>query len=294
MGEYTLAAGLCAAVSAMAATFVIVDFVSYFAKRYRERFIAETTLELDDVLLAMPAGKILDLSIGLMLAVGLLAGLLVLGLSQELSWKTPLCTALIAGGVAFVVPRMILKYMRKKRLIRFNDQLEDALNTMSGALKAGFSILQALEEVANGNRKPVSVEFRLLVQEVQLGVPLERALDNMQKRLDSQDLELVTLAIVTARQTGGELPAALDRLSGVIRERLRIQQKVRALTSMGRLQVIIISIMPFALLGGLLMVMPQAGEVFFGTMLGWIGLGITVILVTCGALLASKITRIDI
>jgi tight adherence protein B len=116
----------------------------------------------------------------------------------------------------------------------------------------------------------------------------------MQKRLASQDLELVTMAVITARQTGGELPAALDRLSGVIRERLRIQQKVKALTSMGRLQVIIISIMPFALLAGLLMVMPQAADIFFGTLFGWIGLGIVVVLVICGALLASKITRIDI
>lgn len=294
MADFSFPAALAAAVSAMAATFVIADFISFFSKRYRERFIAETALELDDVLLAMPAGRILDLSIGLMIACGLAAGLVVLGISGDMDWKTPFCCAVIVGGIAFLIPRAVLKYMRKKRLHRFNDQLEDALNTMSGSLKAGFSIMQALEEVANGNQKPVSIEFRLLVQEIQLGVPLERALDNMQKRLASPDLELITLAIITARQTGGELPAALDRLSGVIRERLRIQQKVAALTSMGRLQVIIISIMPFALLGGLIMVMPQALEIFFGTMLGWIGLGIVVVLVVCGGLLAAKITRIDI
>ena len=229
-----------------------------------------------------------------MAACGLLAALIVMSLAANPSWQAPLICGVVAGGAAFALPRLVLRHMHKRRLAKFNDQLENALNTMSGSLKAGFSILQALEEVAGGRQHPIAIEFRLLVQEIQLGVPLERALDNMQRRLESPDLELVTLAIITARQTGGELPAALDRISGVIRERIRIQQKVRALTSMGRLQVIIISIMPFALLGGLMLVMPGAAEIFFGTLFGLAGLGVVVLLVIFGALMASRITRIDI
>ena len=287
-------AAVCAAVSAVAAAYVLADFWTFFIRRYRERFLTETAMELDDVLLSMPAGRILDLSVGLMAACGLLAALIVMSLTANPSWQAPLICGVVAGGAAFALPRLVLRHMRKRRLAKFNDQLENALNTMSGSLKAGFSILQALEEVAGGRQHPIAIEFRLLVQEIQLGVPLERALDNMQRRLDSPDLELVTLAIITARQTGGELPAALDRLSGVIRERIRIQQKVRALTSMGRLQVIIISIMPFALLGGLMLVMPGAAEIFFGTLFGLAGLGVVVLLVIFGALMASRITRIDI
>ena len=294
MFDLGILAAVCAAVSAVAAAYVLADFWTFFMRRYRERFLAETAMELDDVLLSMPAGRILDLSVGLMAACGLLAALIVMSLAANPSWQAPLICGVVAGGAAFALPRLVLRHMRKRRLAKFNDQLENALNTMSGSLKAGFSILQALEEVAGGRQHPIAIEFRLLVQEIQLGVPLERALDNMQRRLESPDLELVTLAIITARQTGGELPAALDRLSGVIRERIRIQQKVRALTSMGRLQVIIISIMPFALLGGLMLVMPGAAEIFFGTLFGLAGLGVVVLLVIFGALMASRITRIDI
>ncbi len=294
MFDLGMLAAVCAAVSAVAAAYVLADFWTFFIRRYRERFLTETAMELDDVLLSMPAGRILDLSVGLMAACGLLAALIVMSLAANPSWQAPLICGVVAGGAAFALPRLVLRHMRKRRLAKFNDQLENALNTMSGSLKAGFSILQALEEVAGGRQHPIAIEFRLLVQEIQLGVPLERALDNMQRRLDSPDLELVTLAIITARQTGGELPAALDRLSGVIRERIRIQQKVRALTSMGRLQVIIISIMPFALLGGLMLVMPGAAEIFFGTLFGLAGLGVVVLLVIFGALMASRITRIDI
>ena len=294
MFDLGMLAAVCAAVSAVAAAYVLADFWTFFIRRYRERFLTETAMELDDVLLSMPAGRILDLSVGLMAACGLLAALIVMSLAANPSWQAPLICGVVAGGAAFALPRLVLRHMRKRRLAKFNDQLENALNTMSGSLKAGFSILQALEEVAGGRQHPIAIEFRLLVQEIQLGVPLERALDNMQRRLDSPDLELVTLTIITARQTGGELPAALDRLSGVIRERIRIQQKVRALTSMGRLQVIIISIMPFALLGGLMLVMPGAAEIFFGTLFGLAGLGVVVLLVIFGALMASRITRIDI
>ena len=294
MFDLGLPAAACAAVSAVAATYVLAEFWTYFIRRYRERFLTETAMELDDVLLSMPAGRILDLSVGLMAACGLLTALIVMSLADNPSWQAPLICGVVAGGAAFALPRLVLRHMRRRRLARFNDQLENALNTMSGSLKAGFSILQALEEVAGGRQHPIAIEFRLLVQEIQLGVPLERALDNMQRRLDSPDLELVTLAIITARQTGGELPAALDRLSGVIRERIRIQQKVRALTSRGRLQVIIISLMPFALLGGLMLVMPSAAEIFFGTLFGLAGLGTAVLLVIFGALTASRITRIDI
>lgn len=107
---------------------------------------------------------------------------------------------------------------------------------ISSSLKAGFSINQALEEVAEQNIHPISVEFRLLIQEIRLGVPVEQALENMNRRLRSEDFELVATAILTARQTGGELTGTLERVASLIRERVRISNKVRALTALGRLR----------------------------------------------------------
>ncbi len=294
MVDLTLLAALCAFIAVLLATYVVVDFFLYLSRRYRDRFLEEATLELDDILLQMPAGRVLDFSLGLAIGGAFLAGAAIGAWLDEFAWQPPLIVALLVGFLCFPVPRLILRTMRKRRLIRFNEQLEDALTAMSSSLKAGFSILQALEEVAAGRKHPISIEFRLLVQEIQLGVPLEQALENMNRRLGSEDLELVTLSIVTARQTGGELPACLDRLAAMIRERLRIQGKMRALTAMGRLQSLVISVMPFILLVGLLYVMPGSGHLFFGTAFGLFGLGLVCVLVLIGFLVTRKITTIDI
>ncbi len=294
MPDFGFLPALCAGLAVLCAVYVFADFGIYLSRRYRDRFLDETELELDDILLAMPAGRILDLSLGVTVLGAFLAALLVAWLMPTFSWYGAGIAALVGGLAAFPVPRLVLRTMRRRRLERFNDQLEDALGMMSSALKAGFSIMQALAEVAAGRKRPISLEFRLLIREMQLGVPLEQALNNMTARVRSADLELAALAIITARQTGGELPTTLDRLAVMIRERIRIQQKTRALTAMGRLQVIILSCMPFVLLIGLLRVMPRAAEIFFGSAVGWLALGGVCLLVFCGAMVARKIIRIDV
>jgi len=200
----------------------------------------------------------------------------------------------IIAIVAFPVPRLILRYLRIKRLAKFNEQLEDALGSMSSSLKAGFSINQALESIADENRPPISIEFRLLVQELRLGVPLDEALNNMCKRIESDDFELVTVAIITARQTGGELTSVPERLASVIRERLRIYRKVNALTAQGRMQAIVIGIMPFALMFLMSYIVPDAMAAFFQSVVGIIACVIAMILVIVGFLAIKKITSIKV
>lgn len=187
------------------ATLVLIEFGIYVAGRYRERFLEEAGTELDDVLIQMPAGRVLDISLGLATA-GVIATAILLSTQVEsFSWKWGALVAFGVGAVLFMVPRIILRYLKKRRLRKFNIQLEEALGIISSSLKAGFSINQALDEVAGQNIHPVSVEFRLLTQEIRLGVPLEQALENMNSRLGSDDFELVATAVLTARQTGGEL-----------------------------------------------------------------------------------------
>jgi tight adherence protein B len=182
----------------------------------------------------------------------------------------------------------------------FNDQLEDALSSMSSSLKAGFSINQALEVVAEENKRPISVEFRLLVQEIRLGVPLDEALQKMVDRLECPDMELVSTAIITARQTGGELTAILDRLASVIRERMRINQRLRALTAQGRMQAYMIAAMPGLLLLAMSYIAPDMMSNFFNaTVANVIPIGILLIigafiLVVIGFFVIKKITTIDI
>ena len=174
------------------------------------------------------------------------------------------------------------------------QQLEDALLSISGSLKAGFSINQALEVVANENRKPLSSEFSLLMHEIHLGVSLDEALDKMVSRLNCQDFELVAIAIVTARQTGGELTSILERLASVIRERVRITGRVKALTAQGRMQAVIIGLMPWALFCGMMYIASDMMMNFFSTLPGILCIVLVILLDLTGFLVIRKITTIDI
>ncbi len=286
----SVSAGLCVFFS----VYIIIDFMLFTGNRYKDRFIQEAAVEMDDVLLQIPPGRILDVS----LAGSAIAGFIVVGLlcltSADPSWTKIIFLAVVAVVVTFPLPRLYLRNLRKQRLQKFSDQLEDALLSMSSSLKAGFSINQALESIAQENRSPISFEFKLLTNEIRLGVSLEEALENMNRRMQCQDLELVSVAIITARQTGGELTGVLERLAGVIRERVRIQQKIRSLTAQGRMQAWIIGLVPFALMLALFYIAPDMMDSFFSSFIGILLLIGVIVLDICGFLMIRKITTIDI
>ncbi|MFA6568883.1 MAG: type II secretion system F family protein [Victivallales bacterium] len=295
MLEYgQMIASLCAGVSVTFATLVIVEFASFVSARYKEKYLRETAVELDDVLLQMPAGRIFDLTIAIS-GLSAFLSLIVFGMaSTNWSWPKAAFIAALAAVVTFPAPRLYLKFLGKRRIEKFNEQLEDALNSMSSALKAGFSINQAVEVIAAENRNPISIEFRLLLQEIRLGIPLEQALENMVKRLGSDDFELVATAILTARQTGGELTVIFERLAGMIRERMRISGKLRALTAQGRLQSYVVGAMPFLLMIVMNYIAPDMMGAFFNSMAGIMLILGAVMLVVMGFLVIRKITNIDI
>ncbi len=276
------------------ATYIVIDFVLFTGNRYRERFLQETAVEMDDVLLQMPPGRILDVSLaGAALSAFVTVGILCLAAKDPGIVKI-VFVAVLTLIVAFPAPRLYLRHLKKVRLQKFTDQLEEALLSMSSALKAGFSINQALDGVARENRSPISFEFSLLMNELRLGVPLEEALDKMNRRLGSPDFELVSVAIITARQTGGELTAVLERLAAVIRERVRIQQKIRSLTAQGRLQAWIIGAVPFLLVFAMFYIAPDMMESFFTSLVGILMLIGVIVLDVLGFLWIRKITTIDI
>jgi len=273
---------------------VLAEFVLYVAARYRERYLQEAGTELDDILIQMPPSRVLDLSIALSVT-GAVVIVVIMSLHAEsFPWRSGIAAALAAGAALFPLPRLVLRVMRTRRIDKFNIQLEDALNMISSALKSGFSINQALDEVADQQIHPLSVEFRLLTQEIRLGVPLEQALENMTRRLGSADFELVATAISTARKTGGELTGTLERVAGLIRERVRIANKIRALTAMGRLQAIMIGSMPFLLLWGMYYVSPVMIRSFFDSGIGYLALFAVAVLDLLGFLWIRRITKIEV
>ncbi len=286
--------GICAFASVTLATFVLIEFGLYVATRYRERYLAEASTELDDVLIQMPAQRVLDVSLALATSGVIVSIILMSTLVEGYSWKWGIFVALLFGTALFLLPRLVLRQLRVRRLDKFNIQLEDALGIISSSLKAGFSINQALEEVAGQNIHPISVEFRLLMQEIRLGVPIEQALENMNRRLRSEDFELVATAILTARQTGGELTGTLERVAALIRERVRIANKVRALTALGRLQAILIALTPVALLFGLWWINPVMIRGFITHPIGIALLIVAAIFDIIGFLVIRRIVTIEL
>lgn len=286
--------GLCAFAAVTLAMLGLIEFGLYVAVRYRERYLEEAKTELDDILIQLPASRLLDLSITLSAIGAIVTVVLVSTKSEEMNWSIGVLAALAVGAALFPIPRLILRLLKKQRLVKFNIQLEDALGMMSSSLKAGFSINQALEKVSEQEMHPIALEFRLLMQELQLGVPLDQALDNMARRIGSEDFELVATAIITARQTGGELTETLERVAALIRERGRIAAKVRALTAMGRLQAIMIGAMPFLLLFGMYHISPGMMDSFVGSFAGVVSIGAVVLLVIFGFLAIRKITNVEV
>lgn len=289
-----LLAAVCSGLSVAFATFVIVEFMTYASSRYKERFLQEAAIEMDDVLLQMPPGRIFDLSIAISAFAFFLFGGLATYMTDEQNWLRTGFIALMSAVLAFPLPRFYLRWLKKRRLAKFNEQLEDALLAMSSALKAGFSINQAIENVAAENRHPISFEFNMLVHELRLGVPFETALQKMCDRVESSDFQLIAVAIITARQTGGELTSILEELAAVIRERVRILQKVQALTAQGRMQAWLIAAVPFVLLYAMTSIAPDLMDSFFNSFLGICVLIGVIVSVVIGFIMIRKITTIDV
>jgi tight adherence protein B len=197
-----------------------------------------------------------------------------------------------AGG--WRIPKAVLAVMKKRRLMRFNEQLVDSLVNMSNALKAGFSIQQAIEMVIREGQSPISQEFGTFIHQARVGMRLEDAMENMRQRVGSDDLTLMVGAIEIARQTGGNLTEVFEKIAHTIRERLRIEQRIRTLTAQGRLQGIVVGCTPLLLGLAMYFLDPGMMLMFLHSGAGMVTLGGVVLLIVLGALVIRKIIAIDV
>lgn len=202
--------------------------------------------------------------------------------------------AAVAGIAGFFAPRIYVNLRKSRRLKQFNGQLGDAINQMSNGLRAGYSVMQAMDSVASELPPPISSEFRRVVQEMQLGLSMEQALSNMLRRIDSEDLDLMITAINVQREVGGNLADILDVISFTIRERIRIKGEIKTLTAQGRISGYVITFLPIGL-GLILMVLNREYiMLLFSSMCGWIMVGVGGLLMGAGAFALSKITNIEV
>lgn len=206
-------------------------------------------------------------------------------------------SALIGLGIGLFLPNFWIKRKQKERLQKFNDQLPDMLNLMVNGLRAGYSTMQALEAVSRELPPPISDEFRRVVQEMQLGIPMERALDNLLRRIPSEDLDFVVTAINVQREVGGNLSEILDSISYTIRERIRIKGEIRVLTTQVRTSGQFISALPFLLVLVLWFVNRDYIMTFFepeNRVCGSIALAVAFFLIVIGYTVMMKIADIEV
>jgi tight adherence protein B len=156
-------------------------------------------------------------------------------------------SAVIGALIGGFVPGMYVSSQQRKRLQKFNDQLPDMLNLMVNGLRAGYSTMQAMEAVSKELPSPINDEFKRVVQEIQIGISMEAALENLLRRIPSDDLDFVVTAINVQREVGGNLSEILDNISFTIRERIRIKGEVRVLTAQVRTSGTVLSLIPFGL-----------------------------------------------
>jgi len=159
--------------------------------------------------------------------------------------------------VGLYAPRFYLKYRQRRRLKQFGAQLPDTITLLANSLRAGSSFLQGIELVTREARPPISEEFERVVREMQLGVALQPALNNLVRRVASEDLELMVTAIQIQTQVGGNLATVLDAIAHTIRERIRIQGEIQTLTAMQRYSGYVITLLPIGLAAILFLISPS-------------------------------------
>ncbi len=165
--------------------------------------------------------------------------------------------ALVAAFlIGLVAPRFYLKRRQAKRLRQFGEQLPDTITLLANSLRAGSSFLQGIELVTREARPPISEEFDRVVRDMQLGLALIPALNNLVRRVASEDLELMVTAIQIQSQVGGNLATVLDSISFTIRERIRIKGEINTLTAMQRYSGYVITLLPVGLGGILFLISP--------------------------------------
>jgi tight adherence protein B len=202
--------------------------------------------------------------------------------------------AVFAGIFGYFLPRIYVGFVKRQRLHKFNDQLGDTINLLVNGLRSGYSMLQAMETVARELPLPVSEEFTRVVQEVTLGLTNEQALNNMLRRIPSDDLDLMITAVNVQQEVGGNLAEILDIISYTIRERVRIQGEIRVLTAQGMLSGYVISFLPIGL--GLIMFLMNRTYMMgmFRNPCGLIMIGVALFGIVTGFIAIQKIVRIEV
>ena len=252
--------------------------------QYENKKVKETAKKLDTLFLKIPRKKLFLAHVFCPLTLGGIAFLV----------SGQVFIAFVCGLFGLAAPSIVIKRMLANRRKKFQEQLVDALMILSSSLKGGLSLLQSIETLVEEMPPPISQEFALAMRENKMGISLDECLERINKRMRSEELNLIVTAISVARETGGDLPQTFTRLVYTIREKSKLLGKIKTLTTQGRLQGIIMSLLPI----GFVMLIYSFDARFFDIMLqnesGRILLGYAFISQLIGIFLIMKFSKVEV
>jgi tight adherence protein B len=196
--------------------------------------------------------------------------------------------------VAYLLPKYYVRFLQQRRLKKLEKQLPDALLMITGAMSAGASLNVAIESMIKEQRPPIAQEFELMVREQRMGVDFDAALKNMEKRNPLADFALVISAMRISREIGGNLAEILNSLADTLREKQTMEGKIASLTAQGKIQGIVMTSLPLLVMFGLMQIEPVAMAPLFNSWMGWLTLGVILVMEVMGYFFIRKITRIDV
>ncbi len=242
--------------------------------------------ELDRLL--VKAGS--NLSVGTLLA--LMGALFLAGFLAGWYFMAAWVAGLLIGAVCGTVPVLMMIRAKYKRMHRILLQLPDALDVLTRSMRAGYALSGGLKVVADETAEPLAGEFRIVFDELNYGLPLEAAMQNLGARVDVPDIKYFVVSVLIQRETGGNLTAILEKIATLIRERLKLLGRVRVLSTQGRLSAWIMSLLPFFVAAILFMIQPQLVQVLWTEEAGKMMLMSAAAMMAAGIFIMWRIVRI--
>lgn len=255
-----------------------------FMIRYQDAFMDQAKANLADMFLFIDPSRLFTLNIAMFLILPILVWIL----------SGKLLFALIVAALVGVLPKKLYAFLKQRRLNKIQAQLPDALMMLSGTMKAGLGFSPALEGLIKDGYPPLAQELALVLREQRIGVKTDEALDHFAERVPILDARLFVSAVQISREVGGNLAESLATLGETLRRRLIMENKVKALTAQGRLQGIVMAMLPMGMVAYLAFMYPDTMAPMFNTPVGYGVIAVGAILEYIGYKICLKIMTIDI
>lgn len=266
------------------AGFLLVRGSAIFWARYQNTFTEQARFNLSDMFMFMDPRNLFRFNASAIAVIPLLIWLFT---------GNPFL-AIVALVLILILPKKMYRWMRQRRINQIQQQLPDGLMMIAGSMRAGLGFAPSLESLARDIEPPLAQEFALVLREQRMGVKMEEALAHFNDRVPVPDVTLFVSAVNISREVGGNLAESMASLADTLRRRLIMENKVKSLTAQGRLQAIVMALMPVGIMGFLTLAYPQTMTAMYHTPLGWAVISVAAVMEYLGYRMCRKITSIDI